>query len=157
MAIGTDGLLARSVRLGLPRSVEVDATGNLYILESTSSRVRKVTADGILSTVVGSGTRGFRGFSGDGGPATSAKIAPMGLALDTEGNLYIADTYNNRIRKVTADGVIHTLAGNERMGFSGDNGAAGAAELFWPHAVAVDRSGSVYIADTQNNRIRRIW
>jgi len=109
---------------------------------------------GIISTVAGNGTVGF---SGDGGPATSAQLYhPYGFAVDAAGNLFIADTSNNRVRKVTPSGVISTVAGNGTRGFSGDGGPATSAQLNSLSGVAVDTAGNVFIADTQNDRIRMV-
>src|SRR5262249_36493487 len=106
------------------------------------------------STVAGTG---IRGFSGDGGSALSAELTgPQGVALDSSGNLYIADTFNNRIRKVSPAGIISTVAGSAAMGFSGDDGPATAAQLGWPSSIAIDSGGGLLIGDSANNRIRRV-
>ena len=108
---------------------------------------------GVITTVAGDGTEDY---GGDGGLATAAKLKlPFGVAVDTAGNLYIADTYNHRIRKITGT-TISTIAGAGTEGFSGDGGAATAAELKLPHGVAVDAAGNVFIADTYNHRVRKI-
>jgi uncharacterized protein (TIGR03437 family) len=130
----------------------VDSTGNLYIGDSNSNRIRKVT-NGVITTVAGDGTWGY---SGDNGPATSAQLSgAWGVAVDSAGNLYIADRMNNRIRKVS-NGVITTVAGNGTPGFSGDNGPASNAQLNGPYGVAVDSAGNLYIADTLNFRVRKV-
>ncbi len=104
----------------------MDAAGNLFIADYSNNRIRKVTRDGVISTVAGNG---IRGFSGDGGPATSAQLSyPSGVAVDTAGNLFIADYSNNRIRKVTPAGMISTAAGDGTPGFSGDGGPATSAQ-----------------------------
>jgi hypothetical protein len=109
---------------------------------------------GVIRTVAGNGTAGF---SGDGGPATSAKLnSPWGLAIDSAGNLYVADGGNNRIREITPAGIIATIAGNGTAGFSGDGGPATSAQLFRPDGVAVDTAGNLYIADTANARVRKV-
>jgi sugar lactone lactonase YvrE len=152
----SDGRAATFAALENPGSVAVDGSGNLYIADTGNNRIRRLAAlSGIISTVAGNGTTGF---SGDGGPATTATLAaPSGVALDSAGNLYIADSLNNRVRKIVAGtGVISTIAGNGTQGFSGDGGPATAARLFDPEGLVVDASGNVYIADTQNNRIRKV-
>jgi hypothetical protein len=107
-----------------------------------------------IITLAGNGTFGF---SGDGGPATQAQLnRPHGIAIDKEGNIYISDTRNNRIRKIDANGIITTLAGTDTPGFSGDGGPATQAQLNRPHGIAIDKEGNIYIADTNNNRIRKI-
>ena len=132
-----------------------DGSGNIYVADQYNYRVRKVTVStGIINTFAGSG-RG--NFWGDGGSATSAGIdKPQGMAFDSSGNMYIADTYNNRVRKVTAGGTISTIAGTGFPGFSGDGGAATSAMLNEPRSVAVDSHGNVFVADTINDRVRKI-
>jgi uncharacterized protein (TIGR03437 family) len=150
---GGDNGPAASAQLNSPYGVAVDSAGNLYIADYDNDRIRKVS-NGVISTVVGSGTVGF---SGDNGPATSAQLnTPLGVALDLAGNLYIADTFNDRIRKVS-NGTITTVAGNGQRGaFSGDNGPATSAQLNGPLGVTVDAAGNLYIADSENNRIRKV-
>jgi sugar lactone lactonase YvrE len=136
--------------------VAFDAIGNLYIADQYNNRIRRVNANGIIMTVAG--TNGG-GYSGDGGAATNAKLSgPSGLAFDVFGNLYIADADNKRIRGVFANGIIMTVAGggNSASGYAGDGGAATNANLANPSNVAFDASGSLYIADMANNRIRMI-
>ena len=151
-----DGEPATSAELNSPFGIAVDAAGNIYFADYFNNRVRKVTVStGDISTVAGNGTQGF---SGDGATATSAEIYyPTSVALDTVGNIYIADDVNDRIRKVTAStGIIQTVAGTGSTGYSGDGGPATGGELFWPYGVAVDTSGNIYIADKDNNRIRAV-
>ena len=151
---GEDGGPATQVRLNLPYGVAVDGTGNLYIADTNSDRIRKVDSTGTITTIAGTGEQGF---SGDGGPATQASLnSPFGVAVDGAGNLYIADQYNNRIRRVDSTGTITTIAGTEERGFGGDGGPATQAPLFLPTGVAVDVEGNLYIADQYNNRIRRV-
>ncbi len=141
-----------SAQLNMPESLALDAAGNLYIADTSNHRVRKLSPQGIMSTVAGSDTG-----AGDNGPALNALLfQPSGLAFDSSGNLYIADTLNNRIRRVSPDGNIITVAGNGSAGYSGDNGPATRAQLNNPNGVAVDRAGTLYIADTFNNVIRRV-
>src|SRR5258708_7626111 len=136
--------------MSYPYGVAVDSTGSLYIADTGNYRIRKVSG-GVITTVAGNGTYGY---SGDNGPATSAQISSVyGVAVDSTGNLYIADANNFRIRKVSS-GVITTVAGNGTPGYSGDNGPATSAQISYPYGVAVDSTGNLYIADTGNNRIR---
>jgi hypothetical protein len=151
-----DGGPATSAGLVFPTDVAVDSAGNLYIADYNGCRIRKVAAGtGIITTVAGTGTLGY---SGDGGPATSAMLSdPMALAVDSADNLYIADQFNNRARKVTvATGVITTVAGNGTAGFSGDNGPATSAELNKLAGIAVDPAGNLYIGDQFNRRVRKV-
>jgi uncharacterized protein (TIGR03437 family) len=135
-------------------AVTLDAAGNLYYVDSVNQCVRRITTSGIISTVVGNGVQAF---SGDGGPATSASLAfPLGIALDSKGNMYVADANNNRVRMINASGIISTVAGGAIEGFSGDGGPAASASLNLPSDVAVDGTGNLYIADAGNNRIREV-
>ncbi|GGA80311.1 hypothetical protein GCM10011507_34450 [Edaphobacter acidisoli] len=136
-------------------SVVVDTANNIYIVDADNYCIRKVTAGtGIITTVVGNGTPGY---SGDGGPATSAQLSPSGIAVDAVGNLYITDAGAEVIRKVTAaTGIITTIAGNGSYGYSGDGGLATAAKLGDPQGIALDASGNIYFADSNNNVVREI-
>ena len=132
----------------------MDRLGNVYIADYNHQLIRRVDTSGIITTVAGTGAPGF---SGDGGPATSAQLDnPGGVAVDGLGNVYIADTYNYRIRRVDLAGVITTIAGNGSAGYFGESLAATSAQLYFPSAVAVDGLGNVYLADTNNHRIRRV-
>ncbi|MGW7094901.1 NHL domain-containing protein [Streptomyces sp. NPDC054874] len=145
---------ATSALLNGPREVAVDSAGTVYITDSANNRVRKITTDGTISTVAGSGTAGF---SGDNGPATAAKLNyPLGVTVDSTGTLYISDHRNHRIRKITTDGTISTVAGTGVAGFGGDDGPATAAKLDRAYAVAVDGAGNLYIADAGNHRVRKV-
>lgn len=149
-----DGRPATRASLGNALGVALDGAGNLYIAAPSLHRVRRVDASGTITTVAGNG---IRGFGGDGGPATGARLnTPVGVAVDGEGNLYIADRDNNRIRKVDASGSIVTVAGSGAAGFGGDGGPATSATLRFPRRVAVDAAGNLFIADTDNNRVRRV-
>ncbi|MFG2717895.1 RICIN domain-containing protein [Streptomyces sp. NPDC048416] len=149
-----DGGPAAAAQLNYPREVAVDSTGTLYIADTNNHRIRKVTADGTISTVAGTGTAGF---TGDGGPATDARLnLPVGLAVNSAGDMYISEYYNNRVRKVAADGTISTVAGTGQAAFKGDGGPAASAQLRNPHGLAVDHAGSLYVADYANHRIRKI-
>jgi sugar lactone lactonase YvrE len=149
-----DGGLATSAALDYPMSVAVSPSGNLFIADAANNRIRKVTTDGVINTLAGNGSSGI---GGDGGPATSARLNyPTGVAVDSSGNLYVADTLNYRIRKVTSDGMIRTLAGNGSIGFSGDGGPAASARLNYPTGVAADLFGNLYFADTLNYCIRKV-
>ena len=142
--------------LNRPFAVALDAAGNLYICDSSNHNIRRVNlASGIITTYAGNG---LPAFSGDGGQATEASLQfPLGVALDKSGNLYIADAGNNCIRKVSGTGVIVTVAGNgNRAGFAGDGAAAVSALLNIPSDIAVDATGSLFIADSGNNRVRRV-
>jgi TonB family protein len=151
---GGDGSPSSSAQLKNPESVAVDAAGNIYIADTGNARIRKIALSGVISTVAGTGVPGF---SGDGGPAAAAQLKdPTGISVDSAGNIYIADTANNRIRKIDTNGMIHTIAGNGTAGFGGDSGPATSALLKNPAGVAVDAAGNIYIADSGNNRLRQI-
>ena len=140
-----DGGAATNAELNWPISLAVDRNGNVYIAEFYNYRIRKVGIDGTITTVAGNG---IQGYSGDGGPATLASInGSLGIAVDTAGNLYIADTNNSRVREVTVDGIIQTIAGTGVPGYTGDGGAAASAQIISPKGVAVDAMGSVYFVD----------
>ncbi|MFF2721305.1 RICIN domain-containing protein [Streptomyces sp. NPDC058011] len=150
---GDDGPAA-SAQLSGPYALAVSDADVLYITDGNNHRVRKVAADGSISTVAGKGTAGF---SGDGGPATSAQLnLPLGVVVDSTGTLYISDYNNHRVRKVTPDGEITTLAGKGTAGFGGDGGPAAAAQLNNPFGLAVDCVDTLYVADHLNNRVRKI-
>ncbi|SEL79515.1 S-layer homology domain-containing protein [Paenibacillus sp. OK003] len=149
-----DGGLATLAKLNNPAGIAVDSDGNLYISDLSNQRVRKVDTSDNISTVAGTGVGGF---SGDGGPAILAKLNyANGVRVDSNGNLYIGDSGNNRIRKVDKSGNISTIAGTGVSGYSGDGGSATSAQLKSPNGVAVDSSGNLYIADIGNNSIRKL-
>ena len=159
--IGSSGDGGRGVDAALnrPSDVAVDNFGNLYIAETASSRIRRLDLAGIITTIAG---RGSFGSEGDGGPAADAKLGqPEGVALDGAGNIYIADTRNDRVRMVDLDGLITTVAGTGVAGSSGDGGLATSAQLRSPAGVVIGRPGTphfgaLFIADTNNHRIRMV-
>jgi len=151
---GGDGGPAVDASLNVPRGVAVAADGSLYIADTANHRLRRVRPDGTIETVAGTGTQGF---SGDGGPATQAQLDfPNSVAIGPDGSVYIADNFNHRIRSVSPDGTIDTIAGTGTSGFSGDGALATDAELSFPSGVAVGADGAVYIVDLNNDRIRRV-
>lgn len=149
-----DGGQAIDCELNSPTGVAVDAAGNFYICERDAHRVRKVTPDGTITTIAGTGVAGY---SGDGGMATAAKVfAPYGIVLDETGNIYFSETGNHVVRKINVLGFISTIAGTGVGGYNGDNIPASSAQLAGPGGIAVDRDGNVYVADSHNYRIRKI-
>jgi len=150
---GNDGPAALA-QLDSPRAMARDGAGNLYIADTANHRVRRVTPDGVIRTFAGNGSVGS---GGDGGPATAASLnEPQGVAVDAAGNVYIADTQNHRVRRVTPAGIITTVAGSGVDGYGGDSGAAMAARLSSPLGLATDGAGNLYIADSGNNRVRKV-
>jgi sugar lactone lactonase YvrE len=148
-----DGGAASSADL-CPGGLTIDASGNVYISDGCTSRIRKVNTSGVISTIAGTGTFGY---SGDGGPATSAQLySPSGLTTDAIGNLYFADGMNNTVRKINTSGIISTIAGVGSGGYNGDGITATTAQLSSPSAVCLGPSGNLYIADASNNRIRMV-
>jgi trimeric autotransporter adhesin len=142
---------ATSAQLREPDQITFDARGNLYVGDFTS--VRKIDPSGTITTVAGTGRFGF---SGDGGPATEAKLTASDVALDGKGNMYISDTEHHRIRMVNKDGIIHTVAGTGKEGYSGDGGPATKASLNLPIGIALDEEGNLFIACHHNNRVRMV-
>ncbi len=154
---GGDGGPATSsaCKLNEPTGVAVDGAGNIYIADNSNNRVRKINTSGIISTIAGIGLP--YGYTGDGGPASIAKLYyPKGIAADNAGNVYICDWNNNAIRKINTSGIINTIAGTGVAGFTGDGMAAVSTQLNQPTGVAVRYDGDVFIADNFNNRVRRI-
>ena len=145
-----------------PAALALDSAGNLYAAALNTNCIYELPPGATVPTVIAGICGGYQvstaGFSGDNGLATAAQLnGPAAIAVDTAGNLYIADRVNNRVRKVTAgSGIITTIAGNGAAGFAGDNGPAVNAELNDPMAVAVDSAGNLYIGDYQNHRVRKI-
>ncbi len=149
-----DGGAATDAAFRNPASVAVDTGGNLFIGDNGNNRIRKVSTNGIITTVVGTGQAGY---SGDGAAIYAGLQKPCGVAVDASGNLFFADFHNNCIRKVSTSGIITTVAGNGTKGYSGDGGAATNATLRYPKDVAVDANGNLLIADTFNQCIRKVY
>ena len=144
---------ATNAELNSPSAVAVDAAGNLYIADTNRRGVAKFSG-GVYTTVAGSGSAGF---AGDDGPGVNALLNdPTGVSVDTNGNIYIADTFNSRIRKLTPSGIITTIAGNGSLHNSGDGGPATQRGSYFPHGVAVDPAGNVYVADTFDSSVRKL-
>jgi uncharacterized protein (TIGR03437 family) len=151
-----DGTISTvAVLYSSPWGVAADGQGNLFVADNEHYGVVKVPVGGTITTVAGIGKEGY---SGDGGPATSAELSyPLsGLALDRFGDLFIADQYNRRVRKVFPSGMITTVAGNGVYGYSGDGGAAAGAQIFTPQGMAADAQGNVYVVDSDQNAVRRL-
>lgn len=150
-----DNQPATQAKLAAPADVAIDAGGNLYIADNGNHRIRRVDSNGVITTVVGTGVSGF---SGDGGPATAARLRnPAAIALDAAGNLYIGEAGNLRIRRVDrATGIITTIAGTGAYGFSGDGGLATTARFKNVSDLAIGPAGDIFVADSFNNRVRRI-
>jgi hypothetical protein len=151
-----DGGAATSAQLSFPEGVFVDLSEDIFIADTSDNRIREVTAsNGNINTVAGTGARGY---SGDGAAATSALLdTPFGVFVDTSGNIFIADTENFVIREVVAStGFIQTVAGNNTQGFSGDGGQSTSAELNFPSGLVGDSAGDLFVADTDNARIRKL-
>ena len=151
-----DGIVATTAKLNGPTDIAFDGSGNVYIAENLNYRIRKVTVStGIITTVAGTGVIGY---NGDGITATSAQLSnPNGIAIDGSGNIYIADSWNHRIRKVTVStGIITTIAGTGAAGYNGDGIVATTAKVYNPFGIDIDGSGNIYIADTWNQRVRKV-
>jgi sugar lactone lactonase YvrE len=149
-----DGGPALKAQINFSNHLVADSHGNLFIADTGNQRVRKISTDGIITTVAGTGERGY---SGDGGPAVEAKLAaPAAIAIDADGNVYIADFLNHRIRKLSTDGTITTIAGTGTKGYNGDGRLAIESQIGEPCGVAVDRQGYVYIGDQVNMRVRAV-
>ena len=146
---------ATNAMLNTPIGLVLDSSGNLYIADSQDNQIRKVNTSGVISTIAN--TFGTLGYNFDGVPATSAQLFnPADVAVDVSGNVYIADYYNSRIRKINTSGTISTIAGTGTAGYSGDGASATAAKINLPSGVSVDSSGTIYLVDSGNNCVRRI-
>jgi trimeric autotransporter adhesin len=142
--------------LDSPMAVAADKWDNIYIADYKNNVIRKVDTNGVITTVAGNNF--YSGYGGDGGPATAGKLnGPRGVAVDKYGFLYISDAYNNRIRMVDTFGNLSTIAGNGTPGFGGDGGGAAGGSLFFPQGISVDTFGSIYVADADNERVRKIY
>jgi DNA-binding CsgD family transcriptional regulator len=149
-----DGGPATDALLSSPAAIAFDSEGNLYIADTGNNRIRRVGRDGIIATVAGTGRRGY---GGDGGPAALALLnSPAGIAVGLGDSVFVADTGNNRVRMISADGTISTIAGTGEAGYAGDGGVASQAVLNSPQGLAVDAEGNLYVADTFNDRVRKI-
>jgi DNA-binding beta-propeller fold protein YncE len=149
-----DGGPALAAQFDGPRAVAGDTAGNLYVADDNNHRVRRIDPSGMITTVAGTGTGGF---AGDGGPAAGAQLDhPRGVAVDGRGAVFVADSMNHRIRMIDPEGRISTVAGCGRQGFGGDGGPATTARLFEPRGVATDTTGHLFVADTYNDRVRRV-
>ena len=151
-SVGSDNGTGTAASFNGPAGIAVDASGNLYISDSNSDIIRKITADGVVSTLAGSA--GVTG-SVDGAGTAASFWHPWGIAVDASGNVYVADQLNATIRKITPDGVVNTIAGSTKVYGSAD-GIGAAASFFQPAGIAVDGSGNIYVADSGNNIIRKI-
>lgn len=149
-----DGGNAKLAQLSTPQGLASDALGNLYVADTGNNVIRKISTTGVITTVAGSGVRGY---SGDNGSALVAAFnGPTAIAVDSLGAIYVADRFNNRIRRVSSDGVVITIAGDGAAGLQGDGGPALSARFNGPSGVTVDSRGNVYVADTDNNRVRKL-
>ena len=146
-----DGGPATSAKLTSPGSTAFDAQGNLYLADH--ARMRKIDRSGTITTIAGTG---HAGYSGDGGPATEADLTVADIALDGKGNIYFSDLENQRIRKIDREGIIHTVAGSGKRGYSGDGGPATEAALKDPWGIAVDGEGNLFFGDHHNSVIRKV-
>ncbi|MEW8657323.1 MAG: RHS repeat-associated core domain-containing protein [Candidatus Thiodiazotropha endolucinida] len=149
-----DGGPAIEARLNSPSDVELGPNGNIYIADKENRKIRMIDQYGVITTIAGNGERGF---SGDEGSAIEAALhSPVAIVVSRDGTLYIADTGNNRVRRVSVDGIISTYAGNGAGGFSGDGGTAVSASLNAPNGISLGPDDSLFIVDNQNHRIRKV-
>jgi sugar lactone lactonase YvrE len=149
-----DGGNASAAQVNSPWSVAVDSSGNIYFVDLYNARIRMVSSSGTVSTLAGSGTARY---SGDGGAAQNALMnTPLGVSTAPGGIVYVTDTNNQRVRRIGSDGVIATTAGSGSPGFAGDGSAATSAQIAFPGGTAVDSAGNLYIADTANQRVRKV-
>ena len=150
-----DGGPALLAQLYTPEEIAVDAAGNIYIADVSTNSIRKINAAGVIQTIAGGGFY-HAGYSGDGGPALSAKLnAPVSIEVDQAGNIYFSDLGNHVVRKISTSGTITTIAGNGTPGYSGDGGPATQAQLNRPNGIAIDNHGNIYVAEEENHVIGR--
>ena len=148
-----DGGAATAAAMTIPIRCAVDQSSNLFIVDQGAHVIRKVNTSGVISTYAGT----TQGFSGDGGPATQARMNnPTALAFDASGNLYVTDQFNHRIRRIDSSGTILTVAGNGSAAFSGDGGPATSASLNYPGGIVLDSSGTLFLVDCVNERVRKV-
>ncbi len=160
-AASGDGGPATQASMYVPIRCVVDSNGNLYVTDQSGQKIRMINPAGIISTFAGTGANAgphsIGTYSGDGGPAIDADLNnPTAITVDSIGNIYFSDQYNQRIRKVDKNGIITTIAGNGTAGYSGDGGPATSAELNYPGGLVVDQNGDLYFCDPNNNRLRKI-
>jgi sugar lactone lactonase YvrE len=148
--LGSENGAVAAARFYQPTGVALDASGNIYVADYSNHLIRKITPTGTVTTLAGSGTAGYA----DGTGTAAVFQGPFGVAVDADGNVYVADSFNNRIRKVTPAGIVTTLAGSGVSGFADGDGIA--AKFYSPRGLAVDGSGNIYVADVTNHRIRKI-
>ncbi len=154
MGFSGDGGAATDAQIGVIDAMICDTLGNLFFCDISNNRIRKVSIDGIISTIVGDSSYAY---NGDGLPATSTSIYnPAGIAFDSHGNLYFSDAGHSRVRKMSVSGIVTTIAGNGSLSFGGDGGQATAAQIYHPRGIAIDAHDNIYFSDYNNRRIRKI-
>ena len=154
MGFSGDGGPATAAQLNTPYNITLDRYGNVYVADGDNNRIRKINCSGIISTIAGNGSSGY---SGDGGAATIAALFhPSGIVVDSSMTVFFTDARNNRVRKISSSGIITTIAGSGLAGFSGDGGAATAAIIDYPVGIFLDHDHTIYFADYNNSRIRKI-
>jgi sugar lactone lactonase YvrE len=152
-----DGGLATAAQFNTPSGMAIDNAGTLYVADELNNRIRKIYAGGIITTIAGSGPVGIGAYGGDGGSALSARLnAPLGIAVDTFGNIYIADNQNFRIRKMNTAGIISTIGGTGVSGYTGDGGPATNAKISYVQSLTIDVYGNLFFADVGNHVVRKM-